>query len=89
MHKIDKKDKKVYNNIEKLTNRRIIENNIREYILKCYFKYNNSLLTKVLTIWDEAGRKKMLNETAKTKKIMNNVMAALNTYGIEYDTNIL
>lgn len=30
----------------------------------------------------------MLNETAKTKKIMNNVMAALNTYGIEYDTNI-
>lgn len=31
----------------------------------------------------------MLNETAKTKKIMNNVMAALNTYGIEYDTNIL
>lgn len=30
----------------------------------------------------------MLNEIAKTKKIMNNVMAALNTYGIEYDTNI-
>ena len=31
----------------------------------------------------------MENRTEKTKKIMANVMAALNTFGVEYDTNVI